>query len=325
MSTYYEGVSVDREKYYIPQSFVLDYTRSGNSLTIYGLMSDNDPRVQENNVNSKTMLIRISDVMNPKQAYKNSDLNFNVAHSRYTYAGGPTLVIHKTADSVKFGDSITVGGASQPACKTVNSYSNVQKWADDITLFVECSVILNKPLIGGGSVELELDNGVKNSLDELGVQTCYVPQTSTLLSSNGAPYPVQCMWLSDADNKIKVYGFASTSSANPKVAVIVQAKISGKLSVKKVVAYAGGSSSNDGRGNKIVEASLNAGSNVVTTSSDIVLWSNNKFTFNANQGGGVIAKGNAGVASEFALVCTDGTKCSNEFSGEDGTPQTEQI
>lgn len=98
-----------------------------------------------------------------------------VKHSRYTYSGGPELVIHETADSINFGDSISVGGASQPACKTVNTYSTVSAWADGTTLFVECSVTLNKPLIGGGSVELELDDGVKNTGDTLGITDCYVP------------------------------------------------------------------------------------------------------------------------------------------------------
>lgn len=37
MTSYYEGVSTGRESYYIPQSFELDYTLSGNTIQIYGL------------------------------------------------------------------------------------------------------------------------------------------------------------------------------------------------------------------------------------------------------------------------------------------------
>lgn len=67
MATYYEGIVTDAEKYHIPQAFVLDYNldKSTNSIMIYGLMSDNDPRVTSNNANAKTMLVRISNVMNP--------------------------------------------------------------------------------------------------------------------------------------------------------------------------------------------------------------------------------------------------------------------
>lgn len=77
---------------------------------------------------------------------------------------------------------------------------------------------------------------------------------------------MRCAWVADSDNKVRVYNFASTASSSPKVAFIVQAKISGSLSVKKAVSYSGFGSANDGKGNKIVDAtSLTAGTNVVAT------------------------------------------------------------
>lgn len=64
--SYYAAVSADREKYQIPQAFVLDHTLKGNEITIFGLMSDNDPRkTVDGQVDSKTMLIRIMNVFNP--------------------------------------------------------------------------------------------------------------------------------------------------------------------------------------------------------------------------------------------------------------------
>jgi hypothetical protein len=52
---------------------------------------------------------------------------------------------------------------------------------------------------------------------------------------------------------VNVNSFASTSSSTPKIAFIVQAKISGNLNVKKVISYAGSGTANDNKGNKIVE------------------------------------------------------------------------
>lgn len=110
--TYYEGVSTEKEKYVIPEAFVLDYEKSGNQIMIYGLMSDNDPRLSTTKMDASTMLIRISDVINPNQAYKNSDLKVSVKHSRYTYKDGPELVIHDSDGTFNFADTITTGSAS---------------------------------------------------------------------------------------------------------------------------------------------------------------------------------------------------------------------
>lgn len=102
MGSYYQSVATNTEKFYIPEAFPLDYTLERNAITIYGLMSDNDPRKSSNNVDAKNMLIRITDVMNPNQVYRSSELEFYVKHERYTYNWGPKLVIHETKDNIDF-------------------------------------------------------------------------------------------------------------------------------------------------------------------------------------------------------------------------------
>lgn len=84
------------------------------------------------------------------------------------------------------------GGASQPDCDTVNPYSLVSKWAEGITLFVECSVQLLKPLTRGGTVDIELDDGVKNDDATNAVTDCYVPNSSTLQPIPDSGMPVKC-------------------------------------------------------------------------------------------------------------------------------------
>lgn len=124
---------------------------------IYGLLSENDGRVllEDSSLDNKVMLFRVHNVINPIAAYKKSSLNFQIEHARYTYMGGPKLTVHETVNGVNFETDVAPGTSTKHKCETANNY-DMNEWPDDIVLFVKCSAVLNRPVLEGGTIRVEL-------------------------------------------------------------------------------------------------------------------------------------------------------------------------
>lgn len=93
---------------YGQQAYLLDSKVVGNSLVVYGLYSELDPREDTGDNNYKFATLILNNVINPREKFTRNGLSFEVTHQRYTYNNGPLMKVHYKND-ITFNDDLIVG------------------------------------------------------------------------------------------------------------------------------------------------------------------------------------------------------------------------
>lgn len=180
---------------------------------IYGLLAEFDPRdysLSKSSWDNMYAVFHIVNVVNPNQGYDNTALSFSAMHNRYTYEGGPKMIVHQSTGIV-FDHDIIPGKTYAESCELSNAYryehlirdKNVAK---DVEMFVDFKFRLDHPAQANGYIYVKLEGMSQPSQVGSYTYPCYVTHGLTAYSGSRAT----CEWRTGYTDQIKISNYATS-------------------------------------------------------------------------------------------------------------------